>query len=160
MARSYRLLIPGLTSLTTTSFLQLATPAKTGIRITEIVLGQSPSTNSFQTYITLTRRTTASTLPTAGTIVPMAESDSTSLLTSTTMTNAVGIATVAGTVDSIISYLPFNVVGQGLYWSATRPEHEIAIGPSGVTAPFLTMEFPVSPGSLTFYGHVSFIEVS
>lgn len=152
MAREYSFIFNALTSLTTTPFLQLATPATTGITILGIEVGQEASTTSAQTILQITRRSTASTLPTSTTPFSLDQNDPTSLLTGSTTTNATGIASVTGTIGNVLARLCFNVLN-GLLWVPT-PEYRIKMGPSS----FLTLQFPTTPPAVTWSGQVYFLE--
>src|SRR5436853_6136731 len=116
MAGMYYLPILGLTGLTAVPFAQIATPATMGIEIMEIWLGQETSETVQQEVLSLCRRSTASTLPTATTPVTNGDDGGTSLLTGSTTTNATGIATVTGTLitNSTLRF-PLNALGGLLY---------------------------------------------
>lgn len=153
MAGYFYLPILGLTGLTGTPFAQLATPATTGIEVVEILLGQEATEAVQQEVISISRRSTASTLPTSTTPVPAGPAD-TSLLTGSTTTNATGIATVTGTIVSNSTLrFPFNALG-GLIYPFSGGEYRLA--PSG----FLTLQFVTAPAANTWSGHIKFRETS
>jgi hypothetical protein len=112
MSDTYVLPFAGLTSLTAVPFAQLATPATCGIQVVAIEVGQEASETSQQEILTLIHRSTASTLPTSTTPINLSfrATASASLLTGSTTTNAVGIATVTGTAVDTIQLPPFNVL--------------------------------------------------
>lgn len=154
--RTFYLPIDGLASLTATPFAQLATPATVGIEILGIELGQEASEVSQQEMITLSHRSTASTLPTATTPEPASfrATAQVSLLTGSTTSNATGIATVTGTqVDTI--FLPsFNVLNS-FFW---YPPEEMR--PTLAPSRFLTLEFHTAPAANTWSGGIWFREMS
>jgi hypothetical protein len=152
MPRRYTFIISGLTGLTAVPFAQLVAPATTGIRILQIFLGQEASEVSQQEVLTVMRRSTASTLPTATTPVALDENDPASLLTGSTTTNAQGIATVTGTAGNILRRIPFNALN-GYDWLPT-PESQIKVKPSG----FLTLQFPTAPAANTWSGWIDYEE--
>lgn len=148
----YGLPIAGLTGLTAVPFAQLATPATTSISILCIELGQETSETSQQEILTLIRRSTASTLPTATTPLAVRESDGASLLTGSTTTNATGIASAGGTLVSTFQLPAFNVLN-GFYWEPI-PERRITVKPSG----FITLQFKTAPAANTWSGMIYFEE--
>lgn len=152
--RVYTMPITSLTGLTGVPFVQLATPATVGIEILAIELGQETSEVSQQEIITLTRRSTASTLPTSTTPVPLPHNQALSLLTGSTTTNAIGIATVTGTLIDTPLRLPFNVLN-GLLW--TRPESIIRLTLKPLF--FLTLQFLTAPAANTWSGQIHFAEL-
>lgn len=123
--RVYVFVISGLTGLTAVPFAQLATPATTGIEILRIELGQETSETSQQEAISITRRSTASTLPTATTLVALNQRDPATLLAATTTTNAQGVASVTGTIGNVLGRYCFNALN-GLLWVPT-PEERITM---------------------------------
>jgi hypothetical protein len=147
--------ITSLSSLTTTPFVQLATPSTTGIVIMGIELFQETSEVSQQEIVTLMRRSTASTLPTSTTPIALAENDPASKLTGSTTTNATGIATVSGTAGNILLRVAFNVLN-GLIYYPPDPRVLITVAPSS----FLTMQFPTAPAANTWSGQIIFGELS
>lgn len=155
-SRSYCLPIVGLASLTAVPFAQLSTPATTGIEIMGIELGQETSEVSQQEILTLIHRSTASTLPTATTPIPMfmRATATASLLTGSTTTNAAGIASVTGTAVDTFQLPPFNVLN-GFIWYP--PEGmRMTLGPSR----FLTLQFKTAPAANTWSGAIYFRELS
>jgi hypothetical protein len=155
MAGYFYLPILGLTSLTGTPFAQLATPATTGLAVTEIFLGQEATEAVQQEVISISRRSTASTLPTSTTPVPAGSAD-VSLLTGSTTTNATGIATVTGTIiASSTLRFPFNALG-GLLYVFPELQGDYKLGPSG----FLTLQFVTAPAANTWSGHIKFRETN
>lgn len=152
MGRPYSITIPGLSGLTTAPFLQIATPAGTGIELLRIELGNGSSVTSAAAVLTAMRRSTASTLPTPATPVPLRENDPSALETGSTTTCAVGTATVTGTAGNILLYPAFNVLSGYLYLPV--PEERITVKPSS----FLTLQFASTPPADTYYGHVIFCE--
>lgn len=152
MSREYSIPIIALASLTTTPFFQIATPATTTVEIFEIVLGQETSETSQQEAISLARRSTASTLPTAQTGIALAENDGATLLASSTTTNAQGIASVTGTLTSTPLRWTFNALG-GLIYVFQTP---FKIKPSG----FVTLQFITAPAANTWSGFVLYRELS
>lgn len=153
MARGeYYLPISALASLTGVPFVQLATPATTGIEILCIELGQETSETSQQEVLQLNRRTTASTLPTSTTPLKTDPNDQASKLTGSTTTNAIGIASASGTTGDILIIPPFNVLN-GLIWV---PPAAYVIPPSS----FVVLEFKTAPAANTWSGSVYFRERS
>lgn len=154
--RTFYLPINGLTALTAVPFAQLATPATVGIEILGIELGQETSETSQQEQLTLSHRSTASTLPSSTTPEPLTfrASAIASLLTGSTTTNATGIATVTGTeVDTM--YLPsFNVLNS-FFW---YPPEEMR--PTLAPSRFLTLQFKTAPAANTWSGGIYFREMS
>ena len=147
--------IAALTALTAVPFAQLATPATVSIEIVAIELGQETSETSQQEILTLTHRSSASTLPTSTTPVPTdwRAVAIASLLTGSTTTNAIGIATVTGTLVDTLQLPPFNVLN-GLLWyppSDMRPQ----LAPSR----FLTLQFKTAPAANTWSGMIYFREL-
>jgi hypothetical protein len=153
-SRVYILPISSLASLTTTSFWQLAPPSTIAIEIMCIRLGQEASETSEQLAMSITRRSTASTLPTSTTPIAVNQRDPTSLLTGSTTTNATGIATVAGTLVSTPEPgICFNAL-TGLLW--LPPESmRITVQPSS----FLTGQFLAAPAAGTWSGSIYFREL-
>jgi hypothetical protein len=145
--------ILGLTSLTAVPFAQLSTPATTSIEVMEIFLGQETSETVQQEVISICRRSTASTLPTASTMVANADDAGVSLLTGSTTTNATGIATVTGTlITNTTLRLPFNALGGLLYVFTDNAGY--CLKPSS----FLTLQFVTAPAANTWSGHIKFRE--
>jgi len=154
MARSYTFIISALTGLTAVPFAQLATPATTAIELIRFELGQETSETSQQECVTLTRRSTASTLPTSTTPLALSQRDPASLLTGSTTTNAQGIATVTGTIGNLLKRWTFNVLN-GLLWVPV-PEERITVEPSS----FVTWQFATAPAANTWSGEIVFRELS
>ena len=156
MARIYALPIAGLTALTAVPFAQLATPATVSIQIVGIELGQETSETSQQEIVTLIHRSTASTLPTATTPIPlfMRATAIASLLTGSTTTNATGIATVTGTAVDTLQLPPFNVLN-GFIWYPPS-DMRVSLAPSR----FLTLQFKTAPAANTWSGAIYFIELN
>jgi hypothetical protein len=153
MAGMFYLPILGLTSLTGTPFAQLATPATTGIEVMEILLGQEATEASQQEVISICRRSTASTLPTATTPVTNGDDGQVSLLAGTTTTNATGIATVTGTlIANTTLRLPLNALGGLLYVFTGEVGYQLK--PSS----FLTLQFVTAPAANTWSGHIKYRE--
>lgn len=152
--RVYVLPIVSLTALTAVPFAQLATPATVAIELIGIELGQETSETSQQEIITLMRRSSASTLPTATTPNALNQRDPASLLTGSTTTNAAGIATVTGTAGNILWRKCFNVLNGIEFWwpEITRPTME----PSA----FLTLQFLTAPAANTWSGNIYFREIN
>lgn len=137
-----------LASLTAVPFAQLATPATTPIRIARIELGQETSEVSQQEALTLTHRSTASTMAASTTPIPMdwrATADA-SLLTGSTTTNGTGIATVTGTLVDTLRLPPFNVLN-GFIWEPPGP---LWLAPSR----FATLQFATAPAANTWSGAI------
>lgn len=137
-----------ITNPTTTPILQLATPAGKGLEIVEFFIGQEASETSEQAVLTAQRRTTASTLPSAGTISPLDPTAPTSGLTSSTTTNAYGIATATGTAGATLHRWTFNVLNGLLY--VPVPEARIQMDVSQ----FLTFQFPTAPAANVYSGYL------
>lgn len=150
----YVLPINGLTALTAVPFAQLATPATCAIEIYAVELGQEASETSQQEILTLIHRSTASTLPTSTTPVPLdfRATGIASLLTGSTTTNSTGIATVTGTAVDTIQLPPFNVLN-GFIWIPPEP---IVVAPSR----FVTLQFKTAPAANTWSGGIYFREKS
>ena len=148
--------ITALASLTAVPFAQLATPATVGIEIIAIEIGQETSEVSQQEVMTLTHRSTASTLPTSTTPVPanFRATVINSLLTGSTTTNATGIASVTGTLVDTIILPPFNVLN-GFLWYP--PE---LMRPRLAPSRFLTLQFKTAPAANTWSGGIWFREMS
>jgi hypothetical protein len=156
MAGFFYLPILGLTSLTAVPFAQVATPATTSVEILEIMLGQETSEVTQQEVISICRRSTASTLPTATTPVPAADNAVAGLLTGSTTTNATGIATVTGTlIANTTLRFPFNALG-GLLYPFTQTYGAYILKPSS----FVTLQFVTAPAANTWSGHILFRETS
>lgn len=156
MAGFFYLPILGLTSLTAVPFAQIATPATTSLEIIELYLGQETTEATQQECISISRRSTASTLPTSTTPVSPADDGGTSLLTGSTTTNATGIATVTGTIISN-STLRFtlNALG-GLLYQFGQTYGAYRLKPSS----FITLQFVTAPLANTWSGHILFRETS
>lgn len=154
--RTFFLPITALTSLTGVPFAQLATPATCSIEIVGIEIGQETSEVSQQEVLTLTHRSTASTLPASTTPVPTAwrASASVSLLTGSTTTNATGIASVTGTLVDTLILPPFNVLN-GFFWYPDE-NRSIILAPSR----FATLQFKTAPAALTWSGAIFFRELN
>ena len=152
MGGRYVLPISGLTALTAVPFAQLATPATTGIVIIAIELGQETSETSQQEILTLTRRSTASTLPTSTTPLRLGSRTTASLLTGSTTTNATGIATGTGTLVDTIPLLPFNVLNGFAWYPLPEARVHMAI------SEFLTLQFKTAPAANTWSGFIFFEE--
>lgn len=150
----YQLPFSALTSLTAVPFVQLATPATCAIKIVAIEVGQENSETSQAEMLTLTHRSTASTLPTSTTPVSteFRAVEIASLLTGSTTTNAVGIASVTGTLVATIQLPPFNVLN-GFMW---YPPFDVILAPSR----FLTLQFKTAPAALTWSGGIYFEELT
>lgn len=156
MSGFFYLPILGLTSLTGTPFLQLATPATTGLEVCEIYLGQEATETSQQEVISICRRSTASTLPTSTTPVSAADDGGTSLLTGSTTTNATGIATVTGTLitNTTLRFM-LNALG-GLLYPFSQTYGQYGLKPSS----FCTLQFVTAPAANIWSGHVLFRETA
>lgn len=153
MAGIYYLPILGLTSLTAVPFAQLATPATCSIEVMEIFLGQETTEAVQQEVISICRRSTASTLPTATTPVTNADDGGTSLLTGSTTTNATGIATVTGTLISNTTLrFPLNALGGLIYPFSGEVGYQLK--PSS----FLTLQFVTAPAANTWSGFIKYRE--
>jgi len=153
MARGeYWFPISGLTALTGVPFVQISTPATTGIEILAIELGQETSETSQQEALQLNRRTTASTLPIATTPLKTDPNDQVSKLTASTTTNATGIASASGTTGEIIILPPFNVLN-GFIWT---PSARLIVPPSS----FIVLEFKTAPITNTWSGGIMIRETS
>lgn len=153
MAFEYVLPIVGLSSLTGAPFAQLATPATCAIELFCIELGQETSETSQMECLTLVHRSTASTLPSGVTPInlSMRATPVASLLTSSTTTNATGIASGTGTPVDTLVLPPFNVLN-GFIWIPARP---IILAPSR----FLTLQFKTAPAANTWSGGMYFREL-
>jgi hypothetical protein len=151
---AYSIAFSGLTSLTAVPFLQIATPSTQAVEILSFELYQETSETSQQECITFTRRSTASTLPTATTPIATREKDGASLLTGTTTTCAVGIATVTGTLTSTPMLFSFNALNGFMYLPI--PEARFTIGPSS----FLTIQFKTAPAANTWSGQLIYRELA
>lgn len=141
------------TNPTTVPFLQLATPTNTGLLIHEFVIGQEASTTSAQAVLTAQRRSTASTLPTAGTAVSLDPTGPATRLASSTTTNAYGIASATGTAGAALHRWTFNVLSGLLY--VPTPDARIAMDISQ----FLTFQFPTAPANNIYSGHIVYEEI-
>lgn len=151
---AYSIPFNGLTSLTAVPFLQIATPASQAVEILSFELYQETSETSQQECITFTRRSSASTLPTATTPAQTREKDGASLLTGTTTTCASGIATVTGTLTATPLIFSFNVLNGFMYLPI--PEARLTVGPSS----FLTIQFKTAPAANTWSGQLIFRELA
>lgn len=153
MAGMFYLPILGLTSLTAVPFAQISTPATTGVEIMEIFLGQEATEAVQQECISISRRSTASTLPTSTTPVTNGDDGGASLLTGSTTTNATGIATVTGTIISNSTLrFPLNALGGLLY--VFTGEVGFQLKPSS----FATLQFVTAPAANTWSGHIKYRE--
>ena len=143
------------TNPTTAPFLQLATPTNAGLEVVEFVVGLEAGTSptSTQFVVTAQRRTSASTLPTAATIVKLDPGDVATRLASSTTTNAYGIASATGTGGDALQRWPLNIVGQGLLWVPT-PKSVIEMDISQ----FLTWQFLATPTAGVYGGYVALEE--
>lgn len=137
------------TNPTTAPFLQLATPTNAGIRLMELFLGEEAGETAEQATVTLQRRTTASTLPTAATIVKLDPTDGTTRLVSSTTTNAYGIATATGTAGDLMMRWTFDV-RTGLFYAPSDLHVAVLMDVSG----FMTLQFPVAPAANIYSGYV------
>lgn len=151
--RVYRLQIVSLTALTAVPFAQLATPATQAIELIGVELSQETSEVSQQEIVTLTRRSTASTLPTSTTPIALNHGDPASRLTGSTTTNAAGIASVTGTIGNVLWARSFNVLNGLEFWwpEIMRP----TVDPSG----FVTLQFLTAPAANTWSGSLYFREL-
>lgn len=121
---------------------QIATPAGLGLVILAIEMDQINDETAQQLGMRATRRSTASTLPTAAAVENMDRRNSAaSGLTFSTTTNAYGVASVVGTRVAEIR-LPSFDARAGLYWEPA-PERRIHIPPSS----FYTLDFEAVPGA-------------
>ena len=156
MAFVYMLPWTALTALTAVPFAQLATPATQGIKVIAIECGQETSETSQQEVLTLAHRSTASTLPTSTTPFNMSlrATAIASLLTGSTTTNAVGIATVTGTLVEAIPLPPFNALN-GFLWYP--PE---IMRPTLAPSRFMTLQFRTAPAANTWSGGIYFEELT
>lgn len=153
MGFEYVLPISGLTALTAVPFAQLSTPATCAIEVYAIELGQETSETSQQEILTLTHRSSASTLPTSTAPInlTMRATAIASLLTGSTTTNATGIASVTGTLVETILLPSFNALN-GFIWIPPKP---IILAPSR----FLTLQFKTAPAANTWSGGIYFREL-
>lgn len=143
------------TSPTTAPFLQLATPATCGLVVVEFVLGQEASETSEQCVVTVQRRTTASTLPTAAAIGTLNAPAPAPRLASSTTTNAYGVASATGTAttNGLLDQYCFNTL-TGLL---VVPVPLAVFGMD--VSQFLTFQFKAAPtAGLVFTGHLKFCE--
>lgn len=150
----YAITFDSLTGLTAVPFLQVATPATMGIEIISFYIGQETSEANQQEAISIIRRSTASTLPTAVTPAATSESDGVSALTGSTTTNAVGIATGTGTAGTRLKRFTFNTLNGLLYLPV--PEERITMKPSS----FLTIQFVTAPAANTWSGQLIYRELN
>lgn len=142
-----------ITNPTTAPIVQIATPTNAGARILEFFICQEAGETAEQAALTIQRRTTASTLPTAGTIVKMDPTDAATRLASSTTTNAYGIASATGTAGDLMMRFAFDV-RVGLFYAPSDLNAAILMDVSQ----FLTFQFVASPSNNTYSGHVIFEE--
>jgi hypothetical protein len=143
-----------ITNPTTTPFLQIATPTNAGARIMEFFISQEASETAAQEAITVQRRTTASTLPTAGTIVKLDPTDASTRLASSTTTNAYGIASATGTAGDLLLRFSFDS-RVGLFYAPSDINVSIVMDVSQ----FLTFQFTATPAASVFSGHLLYEEI-
>lgn len=144
-----------ITNPTTTPFLQLATPTTCGLDILEFEIGHETVPTSEQIVMTVMRRTTASTCPTAAAINPLdtsASGGTATKLASTTTTNAYGIASATGTAGALLQRWTFNALN-GKIWVPT-PRTIISMDISQ----FLTFQFPTAPANAIVSGYITVAE--
>lgn len=142
------------TNPTAVPFLQLATPNNAGLRLIEFMVGQEAGEVAEQGALTIMRRTTASTLPTAASINKLDPTDANSRLATTTTTNAYGIASASGTASDILARPTFDVrVG----WTYTPSVEQAAIIMD--ISQFLTFQFVTAPGANVYSGHAIIEEI-
>lgn len=166
MARPYIFNFSGIVPTALVPFLQLATPATTTIKVTELCIGpESGAATSTSATLVAARRTTASTLPTAavasaagtnqsgtsGVISPISERDPATTLTLGTTATAVGVATTTGTLNAYTWRWPFNLAA-GWFWSPI-PDNQNGIQPST----FWTLQF-VATQTASFSGYIVYEE--
>ncbi len=152
--RMYNISVSSLSGLTTTvPFVQIATPATVSVRLKKFEIYQESSVTSTQFAISLTTRSTASTLPTAYTPVALSSQDPASKLTGSTTTCATGIATVTGTLTNTIWKVGFNV--QNGFMDLPIPDLQITLGPSL----FITAQFVNAPSAFTWDAQLYFEEL-
>lgn len=141
------------TNPTGVPFLQLATPTNAGLAILEMFIGQEASETSEQAALTVMRRTTASTLPTAGGPTATDPTGPSSRLASTTTTNAYGIASATGTAGALLKRWTFNALNGLLYVPA--PEARIIMDISQ----FITFQFSTAPAANVYSGYIAVMEL-
>lgn len=153
MANRDAFIIPfTITNPTTTPFLQLATPTTCGLDILEFEIGHETVPTSEQIVMTVMRRTTASTCPTAAAINPLDPTAPAGKLVSTTTTNAYGIASATGTAGALLHRWTFNALN-GKLWVPT-PRTIISMDISQ----FLTFQFPTAPANAIVSGYITVTE--
>lgn len=140
------------TNPTTAPFLQLATPTGCGLDIIEFDIGHETVPTSEQIVMTLMRRTTASTLPTAAAINPTDPTAPATKLVSSTTTNAYGIATVTGTAGALLERFTFNALNGKIYIPTPRSITGMDI------SQFLTFQFPTAPANAVIGGYIKVAE--
>jgi hypothetical protein len=148
MARECYIIPFTVTNPTTVPFLQLATPTNAGLSIIEFEIGHETVPTSEQIVLTLIRRTTASTLPTAAAINPLDPTAPTSRLASSTTTNAYGIATATGTAGVSLQRWTFNALNGKLWVPVPKSVAEMDI------SQFVTFQFPTAPANAVIGGYV------
>jgi len=151
--RSAYLMTFTVTNPTTAPFIQLATPSNTGLVILEFVLGQEASETSEQVVLTMQRRTTASTMANAGTVVKMDPTAPGTRLSTSTTTNGYGTATATGTAGDALHRWTFNALNGLLY--VPTPDTLVVMDVSQ----FLTFQFPTAPANNTYSGHIIIEEI-
>jgi hypothetical protein len=136
------------TNPTTAPFLQLATPATCGLVIVEFIIGQEAGETGEQVVIQFQRRTTASTLPTAAAINALNQPADTPRLTSSTTTNAYGIASATGTGGALLDQYCFHV-------SNGKDVIPVPLAIIDMDrSQFLTVQFKTAPGANIYTGHI------
>lgn len=138
---------------TTAPFLQIATPNNAGVRVLEFFVGQEAGETAEQVAITCTRRTTASTLPTAASVNKLDPTDANSRLATTTTTNAYGIASATGTLGDLLETFTGDC-RVGVQYAPSTEEASVMMDISQ----FVTFQFKATPASNVYSGFVKIEE--
>ena len=142
------------TNPTTAPFLQLATPTNAGLMLLEFFVCQEAGETAEQVAMTIARRTTASTLPTAASVNKLDPTDASSRLASSTTTNAYGIASATGTLGDILARFAFDT-RVGLFYAPS----DVSVAMLMDISQFLTFQFVATPANNVYSGHVIIEEV-
>lgn len=152
--RTYTAIIQSISGIGTLPFFQIATPSATAIELIRLEFGVEDSTTNQQECIQLMQRTTNSTLPNVTQRTPLLSGDPITMLASTSITNAYGVATGTGSYGASIMRWCFNCLNGLVY--APVPEERPILAPSK----FWTLEFAASPAANTWDGYVMYHELT
>jgi hypothetical protein len=115
----------------------------------EFFCGQEAGETAEQVAMTIMRRTTASTLPTAAAINELDPSDAATTLGSSTTTNAYGIASVTGSAGELLARFSFDA-RVGLFYAPS----DLSVAVTMAASQFVTFQFTAAPAANVYSGHV------